>query len=145
MKITIDSLLPYLLPTPTWPDPVLRAETITDPTSFIACSTQSAELIRELYADIPPNIFAHIVQNLLITRNEQIDDNYTHFVHVFDIVSNSTSSALDELKQSTLFRLSQKEAKEKQRKLNWKIPMAKRLSKKLGSGWECKLDPSTYS
>lgn len=142
MELTIEPLLPFLRPTKTWPHPVDRAHTIINLQSFIDSGNLSDELVRELFSDIPPNLFSVVAQHHLVCGIEKVTDWYAFLERLCDLIYSSELAALQDLKDSKLFGMIQKDARERLRKANWLPAMSKRLAVSLGTGWEKELDPS---
>jgi hypothetical protein len=142
MELTTDCLLPFLQPTERWPLPLDRAHTIIDPQSFVDSGNLSDELVQELFSDIPPNIFSAVAQHHLVSGIEKVTDWYAFLERLCDLIYASELSSLHDLKESKLFQMIQKDAREKARKANWLPAMTKRLVESIGTGWEKELDPS---
>lgn len=145
MELTTERLLTYLRPTKTWPLPLDRAQTIVDLQSFVNSGTLSDELVQELFSDIPGDIFAVIARRHLVDGIENVTDWYAFLVRLCKLIEESELPSLQDLKKSKLFRMIQKDARERMRKADWLSAMTRQLTETLGTGWEKDLDPSMYT
>jgi hypothetical protein len=145
MELTTERLLTYLRPTKTWPLPPDRAQTIVDLQSFVSSGALSDELVQELFSDIPAHIFSVIARRHLVGGIENATDWYVFLERLCNLIGVSELPSLQDLKNSKLFRMIQKDARERMRKADWPLAMTKRLTENLGTNWEKDLDPSMYT
>jgi hypothetical protein len=145
MVLTTERLLTYLRPTKTWPLPLDRAQTIVDLQSFVSSGALSDDLVQELFSDIPAHIFSVIARRHLVGGIENATDWYAFLERLCNLITVSELPSLKDLKNSKLFRMIQKDARERMRKVNWLPAMTKRLVVALGTSWENDLDPSMYT